>query len=214
MGGVSGPLSTIFLLSPAFSIFSRSHSQPEVDLSRPPVLGTHHQLNISVPVGATARLSCTVNNVENQGVSWIRLSDYRILTNGLITFTTDKRIDMIHSAEGSEWTLRIHRVVEDDQGGYQCQAATSSGVRTLSSWLWVHQPRAAILGSREKHVDLGDSITLACELRDNVGTPEFVFWYHNATMINFLPGITVITDIIGPDPTSLWVAAPNTTVSR
>ena len=31
-----------------------------------------------------------VNNVENEAVSWIRLSDYRILTNGLITFTTDK----------------------------------------------------------------------------------------------------------------------------
>ena len=85
-----------------------------MDLSRPPVLVAHHQLNISVPVGATARLSCTVimlqvkigkvwlinnsqvqfhfqvNNVENEAVSWIRLSDYRILTNGLITFTTDK----------------------------------------------------------------------------------------------------------------------------
>ena len=35
---------------------------------------------------------------------------------------------------------------------------TMTGVRTLSSWLWVHQPSAAILGSREKHVDLGDSV--------------------------------------------------------
>ena len=34
-----------------------------------------------------------------------------------------------------------------------------TGVRTLSSWLWVHQPSAAILGSREKHVDLGDSVS-------------------------------------------------------
>ena len=32
-------------------------------------------------------------------------------------------------------------------------------MRTLSSWLWVHQPSAAILGSREKHVDLGDSVS-------------------------------------------------------
>ena len=29
----------------------------------------------------------------------------------------------------------------------------------MSSWLWVHQPSAAILGSREKHVDLGDSVS-------------------------------------------------------
>ena len=45
------------------------------------------------------------------------------------------------------------------------QAATSTGVRTLTSWLWVHQPRAAILGSREKHVNLGDSVVIICELR-------------------------------------------------
>ena len=45
--------------------------------------------------------------------------------------------------------------------------------------------QASILGSREKHVKAGDSITLTCELRDNVGKPEFVFWYHNNTMINF-----------------------------
>ena len=36
-------------------------NRTQVDLSRPPVLvAHHHQLNISVPIGATARLSCTV----------------------------------------------------------------------------------------------------------------------------------------------------------
>ena len=130
-----------------------------------------------MPVGATAHLSCTVNNVENKAVSWIRLSDFRILTNGARSFTRDARFSMVHSPQGAEWTLRILRVEPQDQGGYQCQAATGSGVRTLSSWLWVHQPRAAILGSREKHVDLGDSVTLTCELRDNVGQPQFVFWW-------------------------------------
>ena len=68
-----------------------------------------------------------------------------------------QRFDMIHSPESSEWTLRIHKVAleclakklnfadylflpkrstdfiekvkEEDQGGYQCQAATSSGTR-------------------------------------------------------------------------------------
>jgi hypothetical protein len=45
--------------------------------------------------------------------------------------------------------------------------------------------QASILGSREKHVKAGDSIILTCELRENVGKPEFVFWYHNNTMINF-----------------------------
>ena len=42
-----------------------------------------------------------VNNVENEAVSWIRLSDYRILTNGLITFTTDK----VPSSENCRFSL-------------------------------------------------------------------------------------------------------------
>ena len=38
-------------------------------------------------------------------------------------------------------------------------------MRTLSLWLTVTSPRAAILGSRDKHVSLGDSLTITCELR-------------------------------------------------
>ena len=98
------------LSSSSEPLFSRSHSQPEVDLSRPPELMPHKQVNISVPTGAAIRLHCTVTNVENQAVSWIRLSDYQILTNGLKTFTTDKRFSLLHSPGGSEWTLQIQSV--------------------------------------------------------------------------------------------------------
>ena len=84
------------------------------------------------------------------------------------------------------------------------QAATSTGVRTLTSWLWVHQPRAgddgaegddgdegdedvhqhraAILGSREKHVNLGDSVVIICELRCSIVT-NFV---HDHQIIIFI----------------------------
>ena len=146
-------------------------------------------------------------------ISWIRLSDYRILTNGLITFTADDRFTVLHLPGGNEWTLQISGVQARDQGEYQCQAATTTGIRTISSWLTVTQPRASILGSREKHVNLGHSVTISCELRDSVGTPEFVFWYHNSTMVNFLPGVSVSTHLLGPDPDALWVAPPNTMVS-
>jgi len=202
------------LPSSSHPIFSRSHSQPEVDLSRPPELQPHNQMNISVPTGAAIRLHCTVTNVENQAVSWIRLSDYQILTNGLKTFTTDRRFSLLHSQGGSEWTLQIKSVNHKDQGGYQCQAATTSGVRTLTSWLWVNKPSVSILGSREKHVNIGNSVTITCQLMNNVKEPEYVFWYHNDSMINYQPGVTVQTSIAEPDPDSLWVAPPNTTVSK
>jgi neurotrimin len=171
-------------------------------------------VNMSVPTGATVRLHCSVTNVEIKAVSWIRLSDYQILTNGLKTFTTDRRFSLLHSPGGSEWTLQIQSVKHKDQGGYQCQAATKSGVRTLTSWLWVNKPYAAILGSREKLVNIGESVTIICELMNNVQEPDFVFWYHNNSMINFQSGVRVNTFILGPDPDSLWVAPPNTTVSK
>ena len=59
------------------------------------------------------------------------------------------------------------------------QASTASGVKTLTSHLLVNRPSASILGSREKHVNLGDPVTITCELRDTApdgGRPGFVFW--------------------------------------
>ena len=120
---------------------------------------------------------------------------------------------MLHSPGGAEWSLQISGVEPRDQGEYQCQAATATGTKTISTWLEVKQPKAAILGSKEKHVNLGNSVSISCELRDTIGRPEFVFWYHNSTMVNFSPGISVSTNLVGPEPDSLWVAPPNTTVS-
>merc|ERR1711915_798585 len=53
-----------------------------------------------------------------------------------------------------------------------------------------------------------------CELRDSVEQPEFVFWYHNNSMINYKVGVTVKTLVEEPDLDSLWVVQPNTTVSK
>ena len=61
-------------------------------------------------------------------------------------------------------------------GDYQCQVATATGIRILLTRLVVTQPRATIIGSREKHVNLKDVVRISCELRDSVGPPEFVFW--------------------------------------
>ena len=75
------------------------------------------------------RLHCSVTNVEDSGVSWIRLSDYQILTNGLTTFTTDRRFKLLHSPGGAEWTLELLSVMEKDEGGYQCQVISGMGER-------------------------------------------------------------------------------------
>ena len=159
-------------------------------------------------------MHCSVSNVEQLTISWIRLSDFHILSIGMLLYSRDSRYTVLHSPNRAIWTLQIRGVEERDEGEYQCQAATSTGLRTIKYWLEGHKPRAAILGSRDKHVNLGHSISITCELRDSVAQPEAVFWYHNHSMINFQPGISVTTSLTGPNPDSLWVAPPNTTVSR
>ena len=78
---------------------------------------------ISYVLGGSIRLHCSVTNVEDSGVSWFRLSDYQILTNGLKTFTSDRRFKLLHTPGGHEWTLELVSVTQNDEGGYQCQAS-------------------------------------------------------------------------------------------
>ena len=83
---------------------------------------------------------------------------------------------MLHGQDSSEWSLMITGVESRDQGEYQCQAATTTGITSLVISLLVTQPRATILGSQEKHVNLGDSVQISCQLTDNTAAPYFVFW--------------------------------------
>ena len=69
-------------------------------------------------------------------------------------------------------------------------------MRTLSLWLTVTHPRATILGSREKHVSLGDTSVITCEMRE-MAAPEWVFWYHDDTMINHHKHVSVVTTTLG-----------------
>ena len=88
-------------------------------------------------------------------------------------------------------------LITDSEITRPLQAATRTGVRTLSLWLTVTSPRAAILGSRDKHVSLGDSLTITCELRRMEKRPDYVFWYHNNTMINYHQHVSVVTNTLG-----------------
>ena len=59
----------------SLSLFTRSHVQPKVDLSLPATLfsSSTTPTNITVALGTTARLHCTVTNVEQEAVSILTL---------------------------------------------------------------------------------------------------------------------------------------------
>ena len=83
----------------------------------------------------------------------------------------------------SHAVLFLHiRLQPEDQGAYQCQAPTLSGVRSVLYWLTVKKPSLTVTG--ETVVSLGDRLELNCVLRDSLTNPPYISWHHNDTLLN------------------------------
>ena len=63
-------------------------------------------------------------------MSWVRRSDWQILTHNTRTFTTDDRFQLVRQKEEGEgggggerddWALQIKYVTARDTGVYECQ---------------------------------------------------------------------------------------------
>ena len=67
------------------------------------------------------------NNLLVQPQVWIRRNDYHILTRGKTNYITDRRFQVLHQADSSEWTLQIRPVQADDDGTYECQVGPEGG---------------------------------------------------------------------------------------
>ena len=63
-------------------------------------------------------------------MSWIRRTDFHILTTGVYTYTTDMRFSVLHPEGTDDWTLQIKYAEERDNGTYECQVSES-----VSIWL-------------------------------------------------------------------------------
>ncbi|XP_021967484.1 opioid-binding protein/cell adhesion molecule homolog [Folsomia candida] len=141
--------------------------------------------NITVPLGDTAFLRCKVRNLGERSISWIRRRDWHILSAGKQIYTSDERFQVLHSDGSDEWTLQVKFVQKRDNGTYECQVSTGTGVASYNVHLVVAVPEAFILGNGEYHVEQGSTINLVCIIEKSPKPPSFVFWYHNERMINF-----------------------------
>ncbi|XP_045537503.1 uncharacterized protein LOC106715706 isoform X2 [Papilio machaon] len=138
-------------------------------LRREPSINTTRE-EVLAPVGGVAFLHCPVRNLGERGV--------------------------LHGEGSDDWILQIKYVQKRDNGTYECQVASGGG-GTLSRRveLRVLVPEAFILGAEEYHVDAGSAINLVCIIENSPAPPQYVFWYHNARMINYdeAQGVTVST---------------------
>ncbi|ROT67148.1 Neuronal cell adhesion molecule [Penaeus vannamei] len=131
-------------------------------------------------------------------VSWIRRWDWHILTTGIYTYTKDMRFRVLHPEGSDDWTLQLKYVETKDNGTYECQMYTGTGVLSQFVNLHVNTPRAVVLGPQELHVQEGDTITLVCVIQQS--KPPFVFWYHGDQMVNYDGSrnrLNVITQVEG-----------------
>lgn len=49
------------------------------------------------------------------------------------------------------------------------------------------EARAELQGAPEVHVQTGESLRLHCAVHHATAPPQFIFWYHNGSMINYSP---------------------------
>ncbi|XP_053614507.1 hemicentin-2-like isoform X1 [Plodia interpunctella] len=171
----------------------RSGIQPSAD-----VTANNSVSNVTAQLGGTAYLHCLVGHLSERGqVSWIRKRDWHILSSGKFTYTNDERFQVLHGEGSEDWTLQIKFVQKRDNGTYECQVSTRTGIVSHYVRLQIVVPEAFILGSGEHHVDLGSVIHLICIVEKSPTPPQYVFWYHNDRMINYdatRGGITVETE--------------------
>jgi len=146
--------------------------------------------NVTVQRENAAFLDCPVKNPGDRPVSyplisWVRIRDWHILTNGLVRFTTDDRFNVLYKEGSFNWVLQIKFVQDRDAGIYECQVSTSTGTISRRVHLNVVYPEAYIKGGEEYHVDEGSPISLTCVLGSTPTPPQYIFWYHNDRMVNY-----------------------------
>lgn len=154
------------------------------------------QEDVLVQLGAVAFLHCPVRNLGERGVSWVRRRDWHIISSGMLMYTNDERFQVLHSEGSDDWILQIKYVQKRDNGTYECQVSTGGGTLSRLVHLHIAVPEAFILGADEHHVDAGSTINLVCIIEKSPVPPQYVFWYHNARMINYdaARGVTVLTE--------------------
>lgn len=147
--------------------------------------GGHNGSIVYAQAGMTASIPCIIKNrKDHETVSWIRMRDHHLITVGRQTYSSDDRFSVTYTRHLNKWTLHLRYPQSRDEGTYVCQLATHPPMTFLSTLVITHA-KSSILGGPEMHVEEGSVVQLTCELRLHSAPPEYVFWYHNGSMINY-----------------------------
>ncbi|XP_015603649.1 lachesin [Cephus cinctus] len=144
--------------------------------------------NVTAASGREAVLSCTIRNLGNYKVGWLRAEDQTILSMGQRTVTHSSRFSVFlenikpknptrrKDEESTTWRLHIRSLREADRGCYMCQVNTKPMLSQLGCVDVLVAPDILTSGTSEGEVSVleGENATLSCKAS---GRPQpLVLW--------------------------------------
>lgn len=136
--------------------------------------------NVSVSLGQTAVLRCSVDNLGDKTVTWRRLGALHPMTIGSSTFVSDGRVMVEPVHRDSAWNLIITDVRHDDEGTYQCQVNTKDDQSNFYN-IYLHIKSIRVTGS--EYVPRGGPIQLVCNVTAPREPPIDVAWYKDGRRV-------------------------------
>lgn len=133
--------------------------------------------------GKTSNIACSIKNLGNLTVSWIRHGDTHLLTTGMFRYTPDQRFSSLHKPSSENWVLELRNTSREDQGVYECQISTAP-VRSLRFNLKVVDSYTTIPGNAVRHVDAGSLLNISCRVVNFPLKLDYMIFYHNDQQIN------------------------------
>ena len=131
-----------------------------------PYFDLNYSGNVNGVLGKTAMLNCRVKNIGNKTVSWLRHQDTHLLTIGRLTYTSDMRFKAIHKLYSEDYMLQIKPAKQSDSGKYACQISTTPPNSHIIM-LTIAEPKTAILGGPDIHLQEGNTMNLTCVIKGN-----------------------------------------------
>lgn len=123
--------------------------------------------NVTYPAGREAVLICTVKNLGDNKVGWLRASDQTVLALQGRVVTHNARISVSHE-NSHTWKIRINKLRESDKGCYMCQINTSPMKKQIGC-IDVQVPPDILNedSSSDLAVQEGEDVTLTCKVTGN-----------------------------------------------
>jgi len=134
-------------------------------LISPPRFNDDDETEVTVDLGNTARLRCSVDNLGLNMISWVKSEE--IISMGDQLFDKERERTSVESSEGAS-TLTITLVTEEDMGVYQCRV-NQPGDSSISKDYIIETRAPALVSilerpaSGEVTLKTGDSLSLSCQ---------------------------------------------------